>query len=79
VELSKRLHSRHAYLATALISAAGVVYLWMNLTGNDPGAFRGLTQRIFSSIASAWPFLATYWLVNAERSGISSRAALTAC
>ncbi|MGZ5199240.1 MAG: DUF998 domain-containing protein [Telluria sp.] len=67
LELSERLPGRRAYAATALVSVAGVVYLWMNLTGNDPGALRGLTQRIFSSISSAWPFLATYWLVSAER------------
>jgi hypothetical protein len=50
------LKSQRYYVLTALVSAAGILYLWLNLTGNDPQAFRGLTQRVFSSIGSLWPF-----------------------
>jgi len=36
--------------------ASAVAYLWMNLNGLDPQQFRGLTQRIFSSMISLWQF-----------------------
>jgi hypothetical protein len=44
-----------AYSVTVLVSIAGVLYMWMNLVGADPQHWRGLTQRIFSSINSLWP------------------------
>jgi hypothetical membrane protein len=40
---------------TILVSLAGVFYLWLNLLGLDPPAYRGLTQRLFSSLNSFWP------------------------
>lgn len=40
---------------TVFVSLAGIVYLWLNLTGNDPEGYRGLTQRVFSSINALWP------------------------
>ncbi len=53
---TRRLHANEAAFAiTAFVSFAGVIYLWMNLVGHDPQGFRGLTQRIFSSINSLWP------------------------
>jgi hypothetical membrane protein len=46
-------------LVTIIVSIAGVFYLWLNLLGLDPPEYRGLTQRLFSSINSFWPaFLA---------------------
>ena len=42
---------------TVFASLAAVFYLWLNLTGNDPAQFRGLTQRVFSSVNALWPFL----------------------
>lgn len=63
IELSAWSANRRAYAVTALVSLAGVVYLWLNLVGADPQGFRGLTQRLFSSINSLWPFLvALYFL-----------------
>lgn len=56
IELDGLLRSRRAYWLTAFVSFCGFLYLWLNLTGNDPDAYRGLTQRIFSSINSLWPF-----------------------
>ena len=56
LEVSRLLPGRWAYGLTAAVSVCGVAYLWLNLTGHDPGAFRGLTQRVFSSINAAWPF-----------------------
>lgn len=57
---------RRAYVITALISFAGIVYLWLNLVGADPDGFRGLTQRVFSSINSLWPFLVTLFLLRSS-------------
>jgi hypothetical protein len=42
-------------LAIRLGKASQVVPLAMNLNGLDPQQYRGLTQRIFSSINSLWP------------------------
>jgi hypothetical protein len=64
IELAPWLKSRRYYALTALVSAAGVLYLWLNLTGNDPQAFRGLTQRVFSSVGSLWPFVIGLALVR---------------
>jgi len=49
-------NDRTAYAVTAFVSVAGIVYLWLNLLGLDPQDFKGLTQRVFSSINSIWPF-----------------------
>lgn len=51
---------------TAFCSLCGVLYLWMNLTGHDPEIMRGLTQRVFSSINSLWPFVAAWRLSRSE-------------
>ena len=40
---------------TVSVSLCGLFYLWLNLLGMDPQAYRGLTQRLFSSINSLWP------------------------
>lgn len=45
------------YFCTIITSLGAIVYLWINLTGNDPEGYRGLTQRIFSSLNSLWPFV----------------------
>jgi len=55
---------RRAYAITALTSFAGMLYLWLNLVGADPADFRGLTQRVFSSINSLWPFLVALFLLR---------------
>jgi hypothetical protein len=57
LEVARWLPSRRYYAITAFVSICGVIHLWLNLTGNDPAAYRGLTQRIFGSIGSLWPFL----------------------
>lgn len=41
---------------TGVISLLGVLYLWMNLTGQDAPATHGLTQRFFFAAFAAWPF-----------------------
>jgi len=56
IELDGLLRARRAYRLTAFVSFCGFLYLWLNLTSNDPDAYRGLTQRIFSSINSLWPY-----------------------
>lgn len=57
LEVAPRLNSRRYYIMTAFVSLAGILYLWINLTGNDPQSYRGLSQRLFSSINSLWPFV----------------------
>jgi Protein of unknown function (DUF998) len=64
MEVARWLPARRYHALTALVSAAGIFYLWLNLTGNDPEAFRGFTQRLFSSINSLWPFLVSLALVS---------------
>jgi hypothetical protein len=55
------------YVITVLVSVAGVVYLWMNLTGSDPQSYRGMTQRVFSSINSLWPAYTAWIYAKASR------------
>lgn len=55
LELPRLRDNKFAYWLTAFVSVATVAYLWMNLNGLDPQNYRGLTQRIFSSINSLWP------------------------
>jgi hypothetical protein len=69
IEVAHLLPSRRYYALTALVSAAGAFYLWLNLTGNDPTAFRGLTQRIFSSINSLWPFVVSLGFISQAKRG----------
>jgi hypothetical protein len=57
IELDGLVRARRFYRLTAFVSVAGIVYLWLNLTGNDVDVYRGLTQRVFSSINSLWPFV----------------------
>jgi hypothetical membrane protein len=40
---------------TVIVSLCAIFYLWLNLLGFDPQSYRGLTQRLFSSINSFWP------------------------
>jgi len=63
-ELSAWSNNRRAYAVTAVVSIAGIVHLWLNLVGADPEGFRGLTQRLFSSINSMWPFLVALYLLR---------------
>lgn len=67
LDLSDRLTRPWHYLLTAAVSAMGILYLWLNLTGFDPEAYRGATQRLFSSINSLWPFAISLWLVYREK------------
>jgi len=68
---SQALHDDdRALTVTAFVSFCGLLYLWLNLTGNDPHGFSGLTQRIFSSINSFWP-AAMAWLLLRSRSAPS--------
>jgi Protein of unknown function (DUF998) len=57
LEIAPRLQCQRFYALTALVSTAGIAYLWLNLTGQDPEAYRGFTQRLFSSINSLWPLV----------------------
>jgi hypothetical protein len=55
LELRDLRDGRVPFGMTVLVSLCGVAYLWLNLTGADPEGYRGLTQRVFSSINSLWP------------------------
>ncbi len=63
LELGSSLKRRAHFALTAAVSSMGILYLWLNLTGLDPEAYRGLTQRLFSSVNSLWPFTVSLWLV----------------
>lgn len=63
LEMRRLRTNRVAYAMTAIASAAGILYLWLNLIGADPAAYRGLTQRIFSSINSLWPAVIAFLLL----------------
>ena len=41
IELSAWSANRRAYAVTAMVSIAGIVYLWLNVVGADPEGFRG--------------------------------------
>ena len=69
IELGGLVRSRRCYWLTAFVSVCGILYLWLNLTGNDVDAYRGLTQRIFSSINSLWPFVVSLALLRMRVTG----------
>jgi hypothetical membrane protein len=54
------------WLVTVLVGLCGIFYLWLNLLGFDPQGFRGLTQRLFSSINSFWPAYVAWQLWRAK-------------
>jgi Protein of unknown function (DUF998) len=64
LELPRLRNNRFAYGLTAFVSVAAIVYLWLNLNGLDPPSYRGLTQRIFSSINSLWPVVVAVLLLS---------------
>jgi hypothetical protein len=70
LELSRLRDIKFAYGLTAFVSVAAVVYLWMNLNGLDPQSYRGLTQRIFSSINSLWPAVVAVMLLRMSDSAV---------
>jgi hypothetical protein len=67
LESPKLRDNKLAFGVTALVSVCGVTYLWLNLAGADPQNFRGLTQRIFSSINSLWPATIAWLLLRQDR------------
>nr|WP_262920365.1 DUF998 domain-containing protein [Stenotrophomonas maltophilia] len=72
IELSAWSANRRAYAVTAMVSIAGIVYLWLNVVGVDPEGLRGLTQRLFSSINSLWPFLVALYLMRRDSSALKA-------
>ncbi len=68
VEVRALRDSRSAYIVTVFVSVAGILYLWLNVTGFDPEGARGLTQRLFSSINSLWPAVIAMILVRQSHS-----------
>lgn len=67
VENRKLADDRILYLTTIVVSLSGVLYLWLNVTGNDPEGYRGVTQRLFSSINSLWPMIVAWRVVASDR------------
>ncbi|QNG86238.1 hypothetical protein IMCGPPIG_01736 [Stenotrophomonas maltophilia] len=57
------------------MSIASIVYLWLNVVGVDPEGYRGLTQRVFSSLNSLWPFLVGLYLLRRDSSALKAQAA----
>ncbi len=75
IELSAWSANRRAYAVTAVVSIGAIVYLWLNVVGVDPEGLRGLTQRVFSSINSLWPFLVALYLLRRDSSALKAQAA----
>lgn len=75
IEMSAWSVNHRAYAVTAAVSVAGIVYLWLNVVGADPEGYRGLTQRVFSSINSLWPFLVALYLVRRGPSALRTQPA----
>ena len=63
-ELPKAQDDKWLYATTIICSVCGIIYLWLNLTGNDPIGYQGLTQRVFSTVNSLWPFVAALRLLK---------------
>jgi hypothetical membrane protein len=66
-EIDRLRSIKGIWLVTVVVSIAGIFYLWLNLLGLDPQAYRGVTQRLFSSINSFWPFYVGGWALRARR------------
>jgi len=75
IELSAWSANRRAYAVTAVVSIGGIVYLWLNVVGADPEGYGGLTQRVFSSINSLWPFLVALYLLRRDSSALKAEPA----
>jgi hypothetical protein len=60
-------NDRVIHLTTVVVSLSGVLYLWLILTENDPEGFRGVSQRIFSSINSLWPMVVAWRVIATDR------------
>jgi hypothetical protein len=59
------------YWITGLVCFIGIFYFWLNVLGNDPAHYRGLTQRIYASLTLLWPFWAAYRLMYGKPRGKS--------
>jgi hypothetical protein len=68
---SRRLASdQPVYRATMIVSFSNILYLWLMLTGNDPEGFRGVSQRLFSSINSLWPMIVAWRVLADDRAQV---------
>ena len=56
------------------VTVANLIYLWVNLVGLDPVAYRGLTQRLAIFVLNIWIAVAAYFIVKKRLSsqGIES-------
>jgi hypothetical protein len=63
-------NDRAVYFTTIVVSLSGFLYLWLILTGNDPEGFRGMSQRVFSSINSLWPMVVAWRVIADDRTYI---------
>ncbi len=66
-ENRKLADDRIVYFTTVAVSFSGILYLWLNVTGNDPEEYRGISQRLFSSINSLWPLVVAWRVIANER------------
>ncbi len=62
-ENRKLADDRIVYLTTIAVSFSAILYLWLNVTGNDPEGYRGISQRLFSSINSLWPMVVAWRVI----------------
>lgn len=68
---NSRLRSLSMFAALAIMS-----YLWLMISGFDPEAFRGLTQRVATLLIFGWYAVASYSLL---RNGSSAKHSADTC
>ena len=66
-ENRKLADDRIVYFTTIAVSFSGILYFWLNVTGNDPEGYRGISQRLFSSINSLWPMVVAWRVIANDR------------
>ncbi|MEK9213287.1 DUF998 domain-containing protein [Sphingomonas sp. 2378] len=66
-ENRKLADDRIVYFTTIAVRFSGILYLWLNVTGNDPEGYRGISQRLFSSINSLWPMVVAWRVIANDR------------
>jgi len=74
-EIEQTESNRPLKQVSLLVSAVSLAYLWLMMSGFDPSAYRGLTQRLATVIYFGWYSFACYWLLYRDSAASSAHAA----